>query len=52
MASHAFVEEVLDFCFLGGGEGEGVAEVVFDFGAGLLLLLVCHFGCLFLVVVV
>lgn len=45
MASHAFVEEVLDFCFLGGGEGEGVAEVVFDFGAGWLLL-VCHFGCL------
>jgi len=49
MASHAFVKEVLDFCFLGGGEGEGVAEVVFDFGAGWLLLLslllrVCHFG--------
>lgn len=48
MASHAFVEEVLDFSFLGGGEGEGVAEVVFDFGAGWLLLSlllrVCHFG--------
>lgn len=30
--SHALVVELLHFCFLGGGEGEGVAEVVFWFG--------------------